>query len=187
MTQKVKKKSTYNTGDPGSIFGLGRSLWERNGFPFLYSCLETSSLVQSLSHVWLFATLSTVASQASLFITNSWSLLKLRPIESVMPFNRLILSRPLHQLSIFPVSATFLMSQIFASGGLSMGASASASVLPMNSQDLFPLGFTCLVSLQSKGISRVFSNTTVLKHQFFSAQLSLWCNAHFHTWLLEKP
>ena len=65
--------------------------------------------------------------------------------------------------------------------------SASASVLPMNIQDWSPLGWTGLISLQSKGLSRVFSNTTVQKHQFFSAQLSLWSNSHIHTWLLEKP
>ena len=75
---------------------------------------------------------------------------------------------------------------VFASGGQSIGASASASVLPMNIQDWFPLGLTGLISLQSNGLSRVFSNTTVQKHQFFSAQLSLYSNSHIHTWLLEK-
>ena len=81
----------------------------------------------------------------------------------------------------------FQMSWLFASGGQSIGASASASVLPMNIQDLFPLGLTGWISLQSKGLPRVFSNTTVQKHQFFGAQPSLWSNSHFHTWLLEKP
>ena len=71
--------------------------------------------------------------------------------------------------------------------GQSTGASASASVLPMNTQDSFPLGWTCWISLQSKGLSRVFSNTTVQKHQFFSTQPSLWSNSHIHTWSLEKP
>ena len=85
-----------------------------------------------------------------------------------------------------PVSRSFPMSQSFASGGQSTGASASASVLPMNIQDWFPLEWTGWISLQSKGLSRVFSNTTVQKHQFFSAQLSLWPNSHIHTWLLEK-
>ena len=79
------------------------------------------------------------------------------------------------------------MSQFLASGGQSIGALASASVLPMNIQDWFPLGFTGWISLQSKGFSRVFSKTTVQKHQFFGAQLSLWSNSHIHTWLLEKP
>ena len=86
-----------------------------------------------------------------------------------------------------PASGTFEMSQFFASGGQSIGASASASVLPMNIQDWSPLGWTTLTSLQSKGLSRVFSNTTVQKHQSFSTQLSLWSNSHIHTWLLEKP
>ena len=84
-------------------------------------------------------------------------------------------------------SGSFPMSQFFASGGQSSVASASASVLPMNIQDWFPLGWTGWISLQSKGLSRVFSNTTVEKHQFFGAQLSLQSNSHFHTWLLEKP
>ena len=76
------------------------------------------------------------------------------------------------------------MSQFFASGGQSTGASASISVLPMNIQDWFILGLTGLISLLSKGLSRVFSNTTVQKHQFFSPQLSLWFNSHIHKWLL---
>ena len=90
-------------------------------------------------------------------------------------------------LQYFPASGAFPMSQFFASGGQSIGASASASVLPMNIQDWFPLGLTGWISLQSKRLSRVFSNTTVQKHQFFGAQLSLWSNYHIHTWLLEKP
>ena len=83
-----------------------------------------------------------------------------------------------------PASGSFPMSQFFTSGGQSIGASALASVLPMNIQDWFPLGW---ISLQSKGLSRVFSNTTVQKHQFFSTQPSLWSKSHIHTWLLEKP
>ena len=87
----------------------------------------------------------------------------------------------------FPASGSFPMSFLFTSGGQSIGASASASLLAMNIQGWFPLGLTGLVSLQPKGPSRVFSNTTVQKHQFFGTQLSLWFNSHFHTWLLEKP
>ena len=87
----------------------------------------------------------------------------------------------------FPESVSFPMSQLFTWGGQSIGVSASVSVLPMNTQDLSPLGRTGWISLQSKGLSRVFSNTTVQKHQFFSAQLSFQSNSHFHTWLLEKP
>ena len=84
-------------------------------------------------------------------------------------------------------SGSFPMSQPFKSGGQSTGVSASASVLPRNTQGWSPLGWTGWISLQSKGLSRVFSNTTVQKHQFFGAQLSLQSNSHIHTWLLEKP
>ena len=90
-------------------------------------------------------------------------------------------------LHFFQASASISMSRLSASGGQSIGASASASVLPMNIQDWFPLGLTGLISLKSKGLSRVFSNTTVQKHQFLGAQLSLWSNSCIHTWLLEKP
>ena len=124
--------------------------------------------------IWLFATPWTAAHQASLSITNSWSLLKLMSIESIMPRNHLILCRPLLlPPSIFPASGSFPMSWLFASGSQSIGASFSASVLPMNIQDWFPLEWTGWISLQSKGLSRVFSNTTVQKHRFFGAQLSL--------------
>ena len=87
----------------------------------------------------------------------------------------------------FPASESFPMSQLFASGGQSIGASASASVLPMNIQTWFPLGLTGLISLQSKGLWKIFSSTTTREHQFFSAQFSLWSNSHICTWLLEKP
>ena len=87
----------------------------------------------------------------------------------------------------FPALGSFTVSQLFTRGGQSTGVSASASVLPMNTQDSSPLGWTGLISLQSKGLSRVFSNTTVQKHQFFGAQLSSLSNSHVHTWPLEKP
>ena len=87
----------------------------------------------------------------------------------------------------FPASGSFQMSQLFSSGGQSIGVSASTSVLPMNTQDWSPLGWTGWISLQSKGLSRVFSNTTLQKHQFFSTQLSSQSNSHIHTWPLEKP
>ena len=138
------------------------------------------SPLQSLSRVWLFATPWT-----SLSITNSWSLLKLMSVESVMPSNHLILCCPLLLLpSIFTSIWVFPMSQLFTSGGQSIGA--SASVLPMHIQDWFSLGLTGWI-MQSKGLSRIFSNTTVQKHQYFGTQLSLWCNSHILTWLLEKP
>ena len=141
------------------------------------------SSVQSLSGVKLFAIPWTTARQASLSITNSWSLLKLMSIKpmchptissSIIPFSSFLQSSP--------ASGSFQMSQFFASGGQSTGA----WVLPMSIQDWFPLGFTCLIPLQSKGLSRVFSNTTVQKHQFFGAQLSLWSNSHIHTRLLTN-
>ena len=90
-------------------------------------------------------------------------------------------------LQSFLASGSFPMNQFFTSGDQSIRVSASASVLPMNIQDWFPLGWTGWISLQSKGLSRVFSNTTVQKHQFFGAQLSLRSNSHIHTWSLEKP
>ena len=143
--------------------------------------------VQSLRHVRLFATPWTAAHQASLSITNSQSLLILMSIESVMPSNHLILCCPLFlPHSSFLASGSFPMSQFFASGGQSIGVSASASVLPMNTQDWFPLGWTGLISSQTKGLSRVFSNTTVQKHQFFGIQLSSQSNSHIHTWPLAK-
>ena len=105
----------------------------------------------------------TAAHQASLSFTNSWTLLKLMSTESVMPSPIVPFSSCLQSL---PASGSFLMSWPFTLGGQSIGASASASVLPMNIQDWFPLGLTGLISLQSKGLSRVFSNNTVQKHQF---------------------
>ena len=98
---------------------------------------------------------------------------------SVVPFSS--------HLQSFPASGSFQMSQLFASGGQSIGISASISIFPKNIQDWFPLGWTGWISLQFKGHSRVFSNTTVQKHQFFGAQLSSQSNSHIHTWLLEKP
>ena len=130
----------------------------------------------------------TAAHQASLSVINSQSLLKLMSIESVMTSNHLILHRPLSsRLQSFPASGSFQMSRLFVSGGQSTGVPASTSVLPMNIQDSFPLGLTGLISLQSKGLLRVFSNITAQKHQFFGAQLPLWSSSHIHTWLLEKP
>ena len=132
------------------------------------------------------ATLWAAARQASLSITNSWSSLKLMSMESVMPSNHLILCHPLLLLQSFPASGSFQMIQLFASGGQSIGVSASTSVLLMNIQDWFPLGWIGWITLQFQELSRVFSNTTVQKHQFFGAQPSLWSNSHIHTWLLEK-
>ena len=129
-----------------------------------------------------------MACQAPLSSTVSQSLPKFMSLKSVMLSNHLILCCPLLLcIQSFPAIGSFPMSQLFTSGRQSIGASTSASVLPMNIQDWFPLGLTGLISLQSKGLSRVFSNNTVQKHQFSSAKLSLWSNSLIHTWLLEKP
>ena len=141
-------------------------------------CQHLFVIVQSLSHVWLFVTPWTAAHQASLSITNSQNLLKLMSIEWVMPYNHFILFIPSFWHPSFPASGSFPMSQFFASGGQSIGVSVLASALPMNIQDWFPLGWTGWISLQSKGLSRVFSNTTVQKHHLFGAQLYLWSNIH---------
>ena len=135
--------------------------------------LYTFSSVQSLSHVRLFVTPWIATRQASLSITNSQSSPKLMCIESVMPSSHLILCRPLSSCPQSLLSRFFPISQLFTWGGQSFGVSASASVLPMNTQDWSPLGWTGWISLQSKGLSRVYSNTTVQRHQFFSVHLSL--------------
>ena len=140
------------------------------------------SSVQSLSHVRLFGTPWTAERQASLSITKSWSLPKLMSIESLMPSNHLILSHLLLFFpSIFPSIRVFSSESVLHIRCPNIGVSASSSVLPMNIQDLFPLGWTGWICLQSKGLSRVFSKTTVQKHQFFSAQLSLYSGYHIHT------
>ena len=146
------------------------------------------SSVQSFSHVWCFA-------------FQGLQYLRL-PCPSLTPgayLNSCPLSWWCHptisssvilfssRLQSFPASGSFQMSQFFTSGSQSIRVSALASVLPMNTQDWFPLGWTGWISLQSKGLSRVFTSTTVQKHQFFSAQPSLWSNSQIHTWLLEKP
>ena len=129
-------------------------------------------LIQSLSHVWLLATPWTAACQVSLSFAISWSLLKLMPIESVIPSDHLMFCCPFHfLLSIFPHIRSFPMSWLFASGGQSIGASVSTPVLPKNTQDWFPLGLTGLISLQSKGFLRVFSSTHSSKAS------TLWCSA----------
>ena len=144
---------------PVLLDGAG-SIWT----PGMLRSVQFSS-VQLLSHVWHFATPWTAAHQALLSITNSQRLSKLMSIESVMPSNHLILCRPLLLPSISPSIGSFPMSQFFASVGQTIGVSASTSALPMNAQDWFPLWWTGWISLQSKGFSRVFSNTAVQKHQ----------------------
>ena len=146
------------------------------------------SSVQSLSRVWLFATPWIAAHQASLSITNSRSPPKLVSIKSVMPSNYLILCHPLLFLPPIPPSIrVFYNESMLHMRWPSIGVSALASVLPMNIQGWSPSEWTGWISLQSKGPSRVFSNTTVQKHQFFGAQLSSQSNSDIHTWPLEKP
>ena len=132
------------------------------------------SSVQLLSCVWLFVTPWIAACQASLSITNSRSSPKPTSFELVMPPSHLILCRPLFLLPPIPPSIRFFpVSQLFTWGGQSTGVSALASFLPKNTQGWFDLEWTGWIPLQFKGLSRVFSNTTVQKHQFFSTQLSL--------------
>ena len=138
-------------------------------FSFCFIYIELCSVAQSC----LTVTPWTAACQTSLSITNSQSLLKLMSIELVMPSNHLIFCHPFSCLQSFPALGSFPMGQFFTSGGQSIGVSTSASVLPMSNKDWFPLGWTCWISLQPKGLSRVFSNITIQKHQFFSTQLSL--------------
>ena len=189
FTRKTKLSlEAWNFQPYPSIFCRERGFWKPvNNWPCLWDEASISS-VQSLSCVWLFATPWITAHQAYLPITNSQILLKPVSIESVMPSSHLILCRPLLLLpQSLPASGSFPMSWFFASGGQSTGVSASTSVLKMNTQDWSALGWTGWISLQSKGLSRVLSNTTVQKHQFFSAQLSSQSNSHIHTWPLEKP
>ena len=176
----ANREATPCPSASGLIFGFPSHLGHHRAlskvpcliqFIFFSNLFHTQCSVQfSHSVFWLFATPWTTAHQASLSITNSQSLLKLMSIESVLPSNHLILCHPLQS---FPASASFQMSQFFASGGQNIEASAPASVLSMNIQDWSPLEWTGWISLLSKGLSRVFSNTTLQKHQFFGAQLSL--------------
>ena len=158
-----------------------------NCYPVLWQLIPFVA-VQSLSHVWLFATPWTAVCQGSLSFIISQSLLKFRSLELVISSNNFILCHPLLPLpSIFPSIRVFsnelaLHIRWPKYWSFSFGISS-----PMNIQDWLPLGLTDLISLLSKGLWRVFSTTTIWRHQFFSAQPSLWCNSHIHTWLQEKP
>ena len=148
------------------------------------------SSVQFISRVWLFVTPWAAACQASLSITNSWSSPTQthvhRVCDAIQPSYPLSSPPPpapspsQHQGLFQWVNSSHEVAKV-------LGVSASASVLPMNTQDGSPLGWTGWISLQSKGLTRVFSNTTVQKHQFFGTQLSSQSNSHIHTWPLEKP
>ena len=150
--------------------------------------LFVAVVVKSLSYVWLFVIPWTAAPLVSLSFSISRSLLNSCPLSrwchptissSVIPF--------ISCLQPFPASGSFPMSQLFAWGGQSIEASASAAVLRMNIQGWFPLGLTGLISLLSKGLSRVFSSTTVRRHQFFGTQPFLLSSFHICIWLQEKP
>ena len=152
-----------------------------------FSSVQFSS-VQSLSCVWLFATPWIITRQASLFIANSQSSLKVMSIESVMPSSHLILCHPLLLLPPIPPSIRdFSNESTLHIRWPNTGVSASA-ISPSNEHPgLISFRMHWLDLLQSKGLSRVFSNTTVQKHQFFGPQLSSKSNSHIHTWLLKKP
>ena len=152
-----------------------------------YFSVQFSS-VQSLCHGWLFVIPWTAACQASLSITNAWSLLKLMSVMSVMPFNHLILCHPLLlPPSIFPSIRVF-SNELVLHIRWPKYWSFSFSISPSNEfSRLISFRIDCLISLLSKGFSKVFSSTTIQKHQLFSAQSSLWSNSNICTWLLEKP
>ena len=147
-----------------------------NRFHPVQSVQFSCSVVSDSATPWI------AAQQASLSITISQSSLRLTSIESVMSSRHLILGHPLLLLPP-PASESFPMSQLFAWGGQSTGVSALASFLPKNTQDWSPLKWTGWISLQSKGLSRVFPNTPVQKHWFFGTHPSLWSNSHVCTWL----
>ena len=144
--------------------------------------MKRTVVVQLLSRVRLFATPGTAVRQSSLSFTISWSLLKFMSVESVMLSDHLILCHPLLLLpSVFPSIRVFSSESALHISGQSIGASASASVLSVNIRGRFPLGLTGLISPQSKGLSRVFSNTPAQNHQLFGTQLSLWSRSHMTT------
>ena len=150
--------------------------------PYIHGCCSVTQLCLTLRPCGLQHTRRLCPSSSPRACLNSHPLSqRSHPtiLSSVIPFSSCLQS--------FPASGSFPVSQFFTSGGRNIGVWASASVLPMNIQDRFPLGWTGWISLQSKGLSRVFSNITVQKHQFFGAQLCSQSNSHIHTWPLEKP
>ena len=160
----------------------------------LITVLSTSDLwvqlssVQSLSHVRLFVTPWIAARQASLSITNSWSSLKLTSIESVMPSSHLILCHPLLLLPPIPPSIRVFSNESTLLMRWPKYWSFSFSIiLSKEHPGLISFEWIGWISLQSMGLSRIFSNTTFQKHQFFGTQLSSQSNSHIHTWPLEKP
>ena len=161
------------------LWNIQKKLWDFPDGSVQLSCLVVSNSRQSqgLQHARFPCPSPTPGACSNSCLWSRWCHPTIS--SSVVPFFSCLQS--------FPTSGSFPMSQFFTSGGQSTGASASTAVLPMNIQDWFPLAWTGWISLQSKGLSRVFSSTTVQKHQLFGAQLSLWSNSHIHTWLLETP
>ena len=144
-------------------------------------------VIQSLSSVWLFAIAWTAGPASCPSLLPAVCLSSCLLIRWCHPTISSSVPSFSYCPQSFPASGSFPVSWLFTSAGQSIGASASASVLPMNIQGWFPLGLTGLISLQSKGLSRVFFSTTTQKRLFFSSHSSLWSNSHIHTWLLEKP
>ena len=172
---------------PESYWHYGMLLLNTGTLAYNTWVIQFSS-VQLLSRVQLFATPWIAACQASLSITNSRSSLNSRPLSQwchLAISSSVVLFSSCRQS--LPASESFPMSQLFTWGGQSTGVSALASFLPKNTQGWCPSEWTGWISLQSKGLSRVFSNTTVQKHQFFGAQPYSQSNSHIHTWPQEKP
>ena len=148
-------------------------MWSKSENVSCWSAFWKIQSIQSFSHIWLFETHWTAACQASLSITNFQSLLKFMSINLVMPSNYLIPYHPLLLPSIFPSIRDFSNESLLCIRWPKYWTFSFTSVLPKNIQDWFPLGWTGWISLQSKGLSRVFSKTTIKKHRFFGTQLSL--------------
>ena len=148
-----------------------------NSIQFSCSVVSDSLWPHGLQHVRLLCPSPTPRACSNSCPSSRWC----HPTNSssIVPFSSCFQS--------FPASGSFPVNQFFTLGGQNIGVSVSASVLPVNIQDWFPLGLTGWISLQFKGLSRDFSNTTVQKHQFFSTRLSLWSYSHIRTWPLEKP
>ena len=172
--RELKKRERCRKGDPEIC--IASINWTFSSVQFSTSIVFDSLWPHELQHARLTSPSPTPEAYSNSCPSSQWCHPTIS--SSVVPFSS--------HCQSFPASGSFPMSQFFASGGQSIGVSASASVLPMNIQGWFPLGLTGWISLQSKGLSRVFSNTTVQKHQFFNTQLYLWSNSHSHTWLMEK-
>ena len=159
------------------------SKWTNCGIFLQWNLLFSRSVMSDSAAPW------TAACQASLSFTNSQEFSQTHVhwvSDAIQPSHPLSSPSP-PASNLFQHQVPFLVNWLFKSGGQSIGASLLASVLPVNIQSWFPFGLTRLISLLSKALSRVFSNTTIQKHQFFSTQPSLWSSSHVHTWLLEKP